>query len=159
MSLDFSTFSSDMNAAFAIPILLRTSGTHLPSDVNILPRWMKLFACFKLVPCMVILHVDMTVDFEDTMVKDLDPFRYNPLISLSQLLQFFFRFCIYYCVISIPQIIDHSVTNSETSLSFNVPHDYFIVQCKQMRRGDTPMSNALFDGDSLTSPLCLTAAC
>ena len=36
MSLDFSTFSSDVNADFAIPILRRTSCTHLPSDANIL---------------------------------------------------------------------------------------------------------------------------
>ena len=51
--------------------------------------------------------------------------------NVDQLLQFF-CFCDYYCVISIPQIIDHSATNPETCLMFI---------------------------DSLTSPLCLTAAC
>ena len=81
MSLDF---SSDVNADFAMPILRRTSCTHLPSDVNMLPRYMKLFTCFKLVPCIVMLHAGMTVDFENTMVKDLDPFRYYPLFSLSR---------------------------------------------------------------------------
>ena len=34
----YSTFSSDVNADFAIPILRPTSCTHLPSDVNMLPR-------------------------------------------------------------------------------------------------------------------------
>ena len=84
MSPDFSTFSSDVNADFAIPILRRTSSTHLPSNVNILPRYMILFTCSKLVPCIVILHVGMPVDFENTMVKNWQPFRYNPLFSLSR---------------------------------------------------------------------------
>ena len=73
MSLDFSTFSSDVNADFAVPILHLLY--HLPSDVNMLPIYMKLFTCSKLVPCIVMLHVGMTVDFENTMVKDLVTFR------------------------------------------------------------------------------------
>ena len=81
MSPDFSTFSSHVNA---IPILRRTSFTHLPCDVHMLPRYMKMLTCSKLVPCIVMLHVSMTVDFENTMVKDLDPFRCNPLFSLSR---------------------------------------------------------------------------
>ena len=83
MSLDFSTFSSDVNADFAIPILCRMSCMHLPSDVNMLPRSIKLFTCSKLVPCIVMLHVGVTVDFKNTKVKYLDSFRYDPLFSLS----------------------------------------------------------------------------
>ena len=60
MSFNFSTFSSDVNADFAIPILHRTSCTHLSSDVNMLHRDMKLLTCTKLVPCIVMLHACFT---------------------------------------------------------------------------------------------------
>ena len=62
MSLDFRTFSSDLNADFTVPILRRTSCTHLPSDVNMLHRYMKLYTCSQLVPYIVMLLVGMTVN-------------------------------------------------------------------------------------------------
>ena len=163
MSLDFSTFSSDLDADFAIPILRRTSCTHLPSDVNMLPRYMKLFTCSKLVPCIVMLHVGMTVDFEDTLVKDLDPFRYNPLFPLSRTTMPI-SCCNYNSVsaiiTSIPPIIDHSATNSETSLPSMFLMIISVYDENRCGEATQPcqMPCVMFT-DSLTSPLCPTVAC
>ena len=109
---------------------------------------MKLFTCSKLVSCIVMLHVGMTVEFENTMVKDLDPFTYNSLFSLYRTAMSIS--CCNYSSVSVIIIVPsaylklvHSATNSETSLSFNVPYDNFSVQWKQIRQGDTTPLNAL----------------
>ena len=166
MSLDFSTFSSDVNADLAIPILRQTSCTHLPSDGNMLPRYMKLFTYSKLVPCIVMLHVGMTVDFENTMVKDLDPFRYNPLFSLScTTMSISCRNSSYVSAI---------VTVSSAYLKFLItvpptlkpPFPLMFLMIISVYNANIcgeatqpcQMPCLMFT-DSLTSPLCLTAAC
>ena len=83
---------------------------------------MKLLTCSKLVWCNVMFHVKLCRLWEH-YDEGLGPIQIQSFIltfshhNVDQLLQFFFCFCNYYGVSSIPQIIDHSATNSETSLS------------------------------------------
>ena len=165
MYLDFSTFSSDVNADFAIAILRRTCCTYLPSDVNMLPRYMKMFTCSKRVLCIVMLYVYMTVDFENTMVKDFDPCRYNLLFSLSRTTK-----TISCCnSSSVSAII--TVSSAYLKLLITVPltqkapfHSMFLMiisvyngnMCGEATQ-PCRMPCLMFI-DSLTFPLCLTAA-
>ena len=103
---------------------------------------MKLFTCSKMVPCMVMIHVGMTVDFENTMVKDLGHIQIHPVLSLSRT-----TMSISCCnsfsvskIITVSAYLKLLITVPPT-LSFNFPHDHYSVQCKQMQRGDTTLSN------------------
>ena len=165
MSLGLSTFSSDVNAEYAISILRRTSCTHLPSGVIMLSRKMKLFTCSKLVPCNVMLHVGMPVVFENTMVKDLDPFRYNYLFSRSCTTMLI---C---CCNSSSVFAIITVSSAYLKLLITVPPNlkppfpsmflmiisvYNTNRCEATQPCRMP---CLMFIDPLTSPLCLIAAC
>ena len=127
---------------------------------------MKLFTCSKLVPCIVMLHVGMTVDFENTMVKDLDPFRYNPLFSLSRT-----TMSISCCnsssvsaIITVSSAYLKLLITVQPTLKPPFPSMFLMIisvyNANRCGEATQPCRMpCLMFTDSLTSPLCLTAAC
>ena len=71
-----------VNVCFDCVILLLISVSHLPSGVMIVPRYLNLLTCFKVVLLMLILHFGALFFLDITIVSVFFLFNDSPMISL-----------------------------------------------------------------------------
>ena len=108
------------------------------------------------------LHVGMIVDFENTKVKDFNPFKYNPLFSLSRTTMSIS--CCNYSSVSAIIIVSSAYLNLlitvPPTLKPPFPSMFLMYNANTCDEVTQPcrMPFLMFI-DSITSPLCLTAAC
>ena len=148
-----------MNADFAMSILCCMSCSHLPSDVNRLPRYTNLLTCSRVLPWTVILHVCPTSDFENTVQEQSLCFAFFHY-RIHQLLQLILGFCNNYCIICIHKVLITCPPILIPSISLMLR--MIISVYKANRCGDAThpcRTPCLILIDSLIYPLCLTAAC
>ena len=111
--------------------------------------------------CIVMLHVGTTVNFENTMVKD--PFRYNPFFSLSHTTMSISCCNSFSAIITVSSAYLKLWITVPPTLKPPFPSMFLMIMSvyNANRCGEAAQPcrmPCLMFIDSLTSPLCLTAA-